>query len=468
MSISLAIIILYILALFAISWYAKKRSESDSEAYALASRKLSAPLIGVTIIGLAVGGASTIGVSEQAFKVGLSAGWYTIAWALGAIVMGLFMAKKYREQNITTISELIERHHDKKAVVLGVICQIIIQLVIISLQYIAGGSILHAIMPDIFDLKTGMLVSAIVFIGITFIGGMWSASLSNVLNIALIYIGMIVATAIQFVKVGGMAGLSTQLPANVPWFSFIDGVGIKNITSWVVTLVTVNLSLQSILQISLGAKDAETAKKGFVWGGIAMLPVGVLAAFLGICAKAMYPNAQAALALPQVIVGLQPLLAGLTLAALWAADVSTACNLLLSAGTLFSQDIYKRFMNPSCSEKKQVTMMRLCVVVTGLLTYGMALGVSSILGTIMIGLSLTAAFSVIVIVALFMPQYSNKAAGFWTLLVGLVVLVLWQLVPAVRILPNVIYAEWLSCIITYVVCYALTSESKVAEEATEN
>ena len=43
-----------------------------------------------------------------------------------------------------------------------------------------------------------------------------------------------------------------------------------------------NLSLQSILQISLGAKDAATARKGFVWGGIIMLPVGVLAALLGI------------------------------------------------------------------------------------------------------------------------------------------------------------------------------------------
>ena len=68
-----------------------------------------------------------------------------------------------------------------------------------------------------------------------------------------------------------------------------------------------------------------------------MLPVGVLAALLGICAKSMYPDAQAALALPQVIVGLQPVLAGVTLAALWAADVSTACNLLLSAGTLVFQ-----------------------------------------------------------------------------------------------------------------------------------
>ena len=459
MSVSLAILILYIVALFAISWFAKKRSEGTTENYALAGRKLNAPLIGVSIIGLAVGGASTIGVSEHAFKVGLSAGWYTAAWGIGAIIMGMFLAEKYRKANITTVSELIERHHDSKAVVLGVICQIIIQLVIISLQYIAGGSIISAIMPEI-GFKTGVMISAVTFIGITFIGGMWSASLSNILNIILIYGGIAIATVIQFTKVGGLSGLEMNLPANIPWFDPVAGVGIKGIMSWIVVLVTVNLSLQSIIQISLGAKDAATARKGFVWGGILMIPVGFMSALLGICAKAAYPTANAALALPQAIVELKPLLAGLTLAALWAADVSTACNLLLSAGTLFSKDIYKRYINPACDESKQLSVMRWSVVISGVLTVGMAMMVSGILNTIMMGLSLTAAFSIIVIVALFFPQYACKAAGFNTMLVGLVLLIAWQLVPAIRIFPHVIYLEWVACIITYVVTAIVAPEKK--------
>lgn len=36
----------------------------------------------------------------------LAAGWYTAAWGIGAIIMGMFLARKYREANITTISEL--------------------------------------------------------------------------------------------------------------------------------------------------------------------------------------------------------------------------------------------------------------------------------------------------------------------------------------------------------------------------
>jgi len=463
MSVSLAILVLYILALFAISWYAKKRSEGSTEDYALAGRKLTTPLIGVSIIGLAVGGASTIGVSEHAFKVGLSAGWYTAAWGIGAVVMGMLLARKYREANITTISELIERHHDNKAVVLGVVCQIIIQLVIISLQYIAGGSIIHAIMPEI-NFQTGVIISAVTFISITFIGGMWSASLTNILNIILIYGGIAVATVIQLGKVGGISGLELKLPANVPWFDPIAGVGVTGIVTWIVVLVTVNLSLQAILQISLGAKDVETARKGFVWGGLLMIPVGFMSALLGICAKATYPTANAALALPQVIVELQPLLAGLTLAALWAADVSTACNLLLSAGTLFSKDIYKRFMNPSCSESKQLYVMRLSVIVSGVITVGMAMMVSGILSTIMMGLSLTAAFSLIVVVALFFPQYACKAAGFNTMLVGLVLLIAWQLVPAIRIFPHVIYLEWVACSLTYLVTAIVSPEKKSVPE----
>ena len=107
-------------------------------------------------------------------------------------------------------------------------------------------------------------------------------------------------------------------------------------------------------------------------------------------------------------------------------------------------------------------MTRLCVMLTGLMTLGLAMTVSSILGTIMIGLSLTAAFSVIVIVALFFPQHSCKEAGFWTLLAGFVMLILWQLWPAVRILPNIIYMEWLVCIVAYAVVAMLKPGAKQA------
>ena len=460
------IILVYIGVLFGISWYVQRRAAGSSENYVLAGRKLTTPLIMVSIVGLAVGGASTIGVAEQAYKVGLSAGWYTAAWGIGAIVMGLTVAKKYRRLNITTIPELLERYYDKKGAVAGIFCQVLVQLVVMSLQFVAGGAILSALMPTIFTPLTGMLVSAVVFIGITVIGGMWSASQSNVLNVTLQYIGITVAAFLILAAAGGIDVVAIQAPT-IHSLDFVSGVGPMTIVTWIVVLITVNLSLQAIIQISLGAKDVHTARKGFIVGGLVMLPVGFIAAFLGVIAAEMYPDISATTALPKLIMSLNPWIAGVTLASLWAADVSTACNLLLSAATLYSHDIHKRFIEPDMSDAKYMRVTRISVVLLGLLTLGGALTISGIIATLMAGLSLMAAFGVIVLMTMYAPKYCAKEAAFYTIIASIVVLVAWMFVPAVRILPHVIYAEWIVCGGMFLGISALSHHSIAVEDLEE-
>ena len=453
--IQILIICAYIGVLFLISAYVKYRSSGSVENYVLAGRKLTTPLVMVSVVGLAVGGASTIGVAEQAYTKGLSAGWYTAAWGIGAIVMGLTVAKRYRRMNITTVPELLERYYGRNSMIAGIACQILVQLVIMSLQFVAGGAILSALLPDFFTPLTGMLISAVVFIGITLIGGMWSPSQSNLLNVTLQYIGITVASWIIVQLAGGMTNVALHMPS-IHSLDFISGVGGMTITTWIVVLITVNLSLQAIIQISLGAKDVRTAQKGFIIGGLLMPPprrlppsFGCHSALLGVIAAEMYPDINAATALPRLIMTLNPWIAGITLASLWAADVSTACNLLLSAATLYSHDIHKRFVDPSMTERKYMKITRLSVLALGLLTLGFALTISGIISTLMAGLSLMTAFAVIVLMTMYAPRLCSRSAAFYTLLASIAVLVLWMLVPAVRILPHVIYAEWIVCALTF-------------------
>jgi len=449
MNIPLIIVGVYILVLFAISAYARKLSSEGSESYILASRKLNTPLVAVSITGLAIGGASTIGVSEQAYNVGLAAGWYNVAWGAGAIIMGLVAAGKYRQLNVATVPEMFEKFYDVKGRIIAVVSQIIIQMVITSLQYLAGGAILASLLPSIFTLKTGMITSAIVFIGITFVGGMWSAGLSNLLNVTLIYVGITVATIITVVNQGGLDMIATRLPENVPYFHPINGLGWVAIASWLAVMITQSMSTQSIVQISFGAKDEKTARRGFIIGGLLMLPIGFLSALMGIAAKGIFPDVNATLALPQMIMSLHPALAGLTLAALWAADVSTAGSLLLGSATLFSQDIYKRFINPNVEERKFMVVTRLSVLTLGIITFILALTVVGILKTILLGLSLTTAFTVIFLFTVFAPSLARKNSAFYTILVGIIILVVWQFVPAIRVVPHVIYFEWIGSIVTF-------------------
>lgn len=452
MSIQLCIVILYIIFLFAISLYVKRRASQNPTEYLFAGRKFSTGLVAVSITGMAVGAASTVGVAESATKIGLTAGWYNGAWAIGAIIMGCIAAGKYRALNCTTIPELFERSYDKKARIISVIGLSLIMICITSLQYVAGGSILHALMPDIFSMHAGMIVSAVVFIGITTIGGLWSSGLSNILSVTVIYLGILYSMARVLLRDGGISGINASLPAMpFDWFNPFGGLTLAMLLGWIIVMTTQAITAQGPVQIACGAKNVKAARHGYILGGLLIFPVGFFCAILGLAAKAQFPSLNPTMALPQIIMSLDPFSSGMTLAALWAADVSTACTILLGAGTLVAQDIFKRFFKPDISKSSYVKANRLIILIIGVSTLWLAFNAVGIVKIMLIGLSLTTAFTLVFLCTMFCPSLCRKNTAFWTTLVGILGLFTWQLCPAIRVFPHVIYFEWIICIITLLI-----------------
>ena len=105
MNIPLLIVILYVLLLFGI--YVSYSQKKDSENFLLYKGKNNAFVVAASIAGLAIGGASTIGIAENAFTVGLSAGWYDTAWAIDAVVSSMLAVRYLRRSQYTTISGLV-------------------------------------------------------------------------------------------------------------------------------------------------------------------------------------------------------------------------------------------------------------------------------------------------------------------------------------------------------------------------
>lgn len=448
MTIQLWIILLYILVLFGISLYVKHRA-NNSSGFLFAGRKLSTLLVATNIAGTAIGAASTIGVAENAFQSGIAAGWYNGAWAAGAVLMALVAAKKYRELNCTTVPELFERYYDKKGRIIAVLGMITLQLVITSLQYLAGGAILSSLLPDIFSFQGGMITSALVFFGTTILGGLWSSGLSNILSVALIYIGVLISTSTIVARQGGIDQIAAALPAGIDWFGPLGGLGQATIIGWFVVMMTQAITAQGPVQVACAAVNGKAAKRGFLWGALLMFPIGFACALMGVAARAAHPDMNATMALPYMIMSLDPFTSGLTLAALWAADVSTSCHILLAAGTLFSQDIYKRFINPAVSDQQYTRINRYVILLLGILTLWFAFNAAGIVKTMLIGLSLTTAFTLIFLFTMFAPGLCRKNSAFYTTLAGIVTLFLWQIFPSIQIFAHPIYMEWLVCLLTF-------------------
>ena len=424
--------------------------------YLLAGRNLPFWVVAPLLAGLAVGGASTIGVAEGAYTNGISYGWYNAAWAVGAILVGLIAARRYREMEVSTLPELFERHYSVSGRVIGVIGQLVLQIVITSLQYIAGGAILSSLLPDVFTMETGMFVTAVAFVGITLIGGFWAAGLTNIINVILIYIGVLLGAVIAVRKIGGFSELAAKLPSGHAGFD-LGGIGGPMILGWFMVMCTMAFSVQSVVQISFAAKDSSSARKGFILGGLIILPVGFISAVIGIAATVFHPGIVPTEALPRTVLSLSPFVAGLVLAGLWAADVSTASALLVGSATLVVGDLIKRFFAPDLKEKGERIVSRVSVLVLSIFTYILAISVSeNILNTLLIGLCLTTAYTLVTLMTLFWPKMCRQGHATWTLLTSMAALSLWLIFPQIPVffreihLPHPIYLCWIVSLLTFI------------------
>jgi len=454
--IPLSIVCIYIVLLYVITWMTRRLSLGGMIAYLLAGRGLPFWVIAPLLTGLAVGGASTIGVAEWAYKAGISAGWYNAAWAAGAILVGLIAARRYRRMEVSTIPELFERHYSLTGRVIGVVGQLVLQIVITSVQYVAGGAILSSLLPDMFSLKEGITVSAVVFVGIALIGGLWAAGLTNIINVILIYVGILLGAVIAVTKIGGFGEFVAQLPSQHPSFD-LGAMGWGLVIAWFMVMCTMAFSVQSVVQISFAAKDSSSARKGFILGGLIILPVGFISAVIGLAAIILHPNIDPKQALPLTVLSLSPLVAGLVLAGLWAADVSTASALLIGSATLVVGDLIKRFVAPDIKEKGERLISQISILILSVFSYLLAITVSGtgILDSLLLGLSLTTAYTLVTLMTLFWPSVCRRGHATWTLLMSMAALALWFVFPQVASffkkmsLVHPIYLCWITSLVTF-------------------
>ncbi len=461
MNTALIIVILYMLTLLIVSWYStrlvKKATEKgESVNYLLAGQNLNWFLVAMMIAGLAIGGVSTVGVAENAYTRGFSAGWYDLAWGIGAFIAGMFIVGKIRRCRFYTINEFIEKTSGRVAGLITVIVQIVVNFSVFCLQVIAGGSILTALLPGTFTLTTAIIVSAVVFGIVSLIGGMWAASLSNVVNVIVILLGLTLGIIVIIKQFGGVAAIQARLPVTepaTPWMHFTRGMGMGAIMAWIVTMFMQAFSGAAAMQTVVSSKNEREVKIGYIVAAVVMAPAGFVAAYMGMVAAGSFPGLESAkLALPAVVSQLNPWLAGFTLAGLWAADVSTASACIMGMTSMLTKGLIVRYFKPNMSERNQVNLSRAIIAVAMLLSIPAALLMGGIVSTLMRLLAMLAPMAIMMILVVYIPQFTRKSTGPAVMIVGCIYAALEiSILPQLIIGGQPIYAVLIVSIVTWIV-----------------
>jgi SSS family solute:Na+ symporter len=414
----LSLTLAYMAAMGLISLVARRHAKS-AVSFTSGGTRYPAVLIGFLLMSEFIGTAASVGTTQTAATVGLSAAWNIAALGIGFLLYAIFLAPRFKALGENTISGALARAYGRPTkLATSVIMIFALQIVAVS-TYAGGGTVLAGLLRV--DRSTAIVITGAVATLYVGVGGMRSVIHTNVLHALVKYVGILAAALFALSQVGGLGALQAQVPARM--FA-PDTVGWSQICAWLVAGIGAVFSTQYVIQAINTVEDGRTARAASFWCAILLVPFGLLAALVGVCGAALMPDVAPIRVLPALIGRMGDPLAALVVAGLAGSLFGTISALSIGAATL----LYKDFYLPVRGEGPgSLAFVRLATIAVGLLPIPLAIYAPDILKVTFLAKSLRATLAVLVLFAFYAPHVARPRAAVASILASLVLTVGWFL-----------------------------------------
>ncbi|GIN99021.1 solute:Na+ symporter, SSS family protein [Siminovitchia terrae] len=441
MGIIWTIIIVYMAAMIGIGLYAKTKIKNSND-YHLAGRRLGPIMLAGTLAATEIGGGSSVGVASKAYgEWGLSAGWYVVSAGIGILLVS-FIAPFMRKALATTVPEIIGRRYGKSSYVISSVLSVIASAALAAVQITATATIVHVLTG--FSLTWAILLSGAVVVFYTYLGGMWSVTLTDFVQFFIIVFGFALAVPYALSAAGGFNTVISNLPSEQLGFTKI---GWSTILGLILLYFMTFSTGQEAVQRYYSAKNEKVAVTGSLLCGLLMTIYAFIPAALGLIALASFPNIDENNALATVTVELlPPLVAGILLSGVISATLSSASGNLLAVASVYVKDIHGSLMKKTVDSSTELKMSKRVVMLSGLFAIGISLFSQQIIPLLVFAFTIrsTGPFAAYILGLLWEKVTPN--AGFYSVLTGTVAGVSWQLAKE----PFGIMAVVAGCVISLV------------------
>jgi SSS family solute:Na+ symporter len=382
---TLVLLALYLAAMLVVGLGDRRRAGRSREAFFLADRSLGR---GRTFAGLAsttTGGSTTIVLAAAVASRGLPGLWYDLAGAIGLVLLGLLLAGKVRRLRATTLPEIAGRMYGPSVRRTASLLVIASEIVWFALLTQATQAVLSAALGVSADVA--LVVSATVFVGYTLLGGQYSVIRTDVIQYAIMWVGLVFVAAPFAIRAAGGAGFAARLPE---WFwSFPSGPRMRpgEVVAILLTIGLPHLVGSDVYGKLLSARDEGTARFAALGAGGAKLLFGMAIAAIGAAAIPL-GTAAGAETLPRTVLAVVPApLAAFVVVALVATMQSSCDSVLLTAVATTTEDLAPGLVPPG---RSPVGVGRLLALLFGALGLAVALVLRDLIETLRLGYTIFA------------------------------------------------------------------------------
>ena len=450
----LATIVIYLLVVVYIGIrFAKTSSTTDD--FFLGGRKLGPFVTAMSAEASDMSSWLLMGLPGVAYVCGVAdAAWTAIGLAIGTYINWLVVAKRLRHYtvkagNATTVPAFLSNRFGDKKRVLSVIAALII--IIFFVPYTASGfAACGKLFSSLFgmDYVTAMLISAVVIIAYTTLGGFLAASTSDFLQSIIMTIAIVTVLGFGVTKAGGVGAVVSNAQSLAGYLSLTathsaDGASpygfltIVSTMAWGLGYFGMPHILLRFMAIEDSKKLAMSRRIASIWVVISMA-VAILIGIVGndMSAAGVIPVLEDGetiiIVISQLISSygaLAAILAGIILAGILAATMSTADSQLLAAASSVSKDILKDTFWKNMTEKMSITLARVTVIVIAVIAVFIARDPnSSVFGIVSFAWAgFGATFGPVILTALFWRR-TNKQGALAGMICGGMMVFVWKFV----------------------------------------
>lgn len=451
----IATIVVYLLAMLAIGFVFSKNN-SDSKDFYLGGRKMGPIVTAMSAEASDMSSWLLMGLPGLAYLTGVAnPAWTAIGLGIGTWFNWLIVARRLRRYsaniNAITVPEFYSKRYHDNSNVLNAIAALVI--IVFFIPYTASGfAACGKLFNSLFgvDYMVAMLISAAVIVGYTIMGGFKAVSTTDLIQSIVMTIALVVVVTFGISKAGGVEAVidnAKSLPGYLSMKASYD-VGTNSSTPYsfltIVSTIAWGLGYFGMPHILLRFMAIKDEKKlvlsrriATIWVFIAMgitIFIGMVGLGMTKAGELGFLSGNSSETIIVEIAGLisrhgvlAAIVAGLILAGILAATMSTADSQMLAAASSVSQNIVQDFFKVKISEKKSLLVARLTIVVISLIGVFLARDPNSSVFNIVsfAWAGFGGAFGAVTLCALFWKR-SNKWGALAGMIGGGVMVFVWK------------------------------------------
>ena len=385
-----SMMIFYGLIFFVGAYAAGLRKNDTPTDIMLAGRTLPLSIAIFTMSATWVGGGYINGTAEYAAASGLI--WVQAPWgyAMSLIIGGLFFARKMRRYQFKTMLDPLSQRFGQRITALLFLPALTGEIFWTAAILTALGTTFGTVLG--LDTSSAIIISALIAIAYTALGGLWAVALTDVFQITILILGLLLVVPFALQSTGGWEFVWTtyqeKMGAAATFLPSREALGAYYWNWWDFALLLMlgGIPWQVYFQRVLAAKNEETARWLSILAGIVCLLAAIPAVLIGIvgnvadwAAISAGPPPNAASTLPWVIAHLtKPWVATIGLGAVAAAVMSSVDSSILSASSMAGWNVYRPLVRPELSATQLRKVIQRCIWIIGITATLLALNITSV------------------------------------------------------------------------------------------